>query len=260
VTLGTTWKARKLGKRARRVLEPVAEELGVDYDNSYLTPPTTDAELVMNALRCGEQLIVDFASAEGWPVDDLGRGISKDQARKAAKCVEQALLRKEGRDALSVMAQGYGRALAAGWRAAANTDEYRDASDRLKTSAARSERLATLVASTWPARGYEAVLAEVARADAHRMFDVDNPNALVDLSDYAWRARAIADALAVAMSARFEEFKAAILGPVFELHVGYNLLTSGSWTFIARQWGNLLEPHPLSRSDVAQKRMAEAAG
>jgi hypothetical protein len=229
-----------------------------------MTPPTSDAEVVMNAMHCGLDLIGDFTSASigGWPVQSYGSviAISQGQARKAAKCVEKALRRTEGRDAISVMAQGFGRATAENWGAAASTDKYREVADRLNTNAAASEKLADLVASTWPATGYEAVLAKVAHAEGHRMFEVDNPDAMVDLARYARVARATADALAVAMSARFDEFEDAILGPVRGFHIGHDMQMGVSWRSASKHWANLLAPSPLSWADVAQTLTAETFG
>jgi hypothetical protein len=255
----SSWIAGRSGRQTRRILEPVSKQLGVDYDHSYLAPPTSDAEIVMNALRCGAELLTPFASADGWPVDDFGRGISKRLANDAAKCVAAALEHEEGRDALSIMTQAYGQAVAATWRAAASQDEYRDVADQLMQSAASSERLADLVASTWPVEGYEAPLNEVARAEANRAYEPDNPDARVDLHNYAQQVRATADALAVAMSARFEEFQEAILGPVVEVHVGYSLRLSISWNFVGKSWSNLLSPDPVSQYDVTQALIGQAA-
>jgi hypothetical protein len=252
-------RAAEVGRQSRRILEPVARELGVDYDRSYMTAPRSDAELVMNAMFCGSDLLEPFASVESWPVDDFGRGTSKPEAQSAADHLKEALRRGEGRDATSVMAQGYGRALAATWRSSAPMDEHRDVADQLRESALASDGLAELVAATWPARGYEAVLERVAQADAQRMFEIDNPDAMADLRAYARQTRAIAEALAVAMSARFDEFADAILGPVYQVHPGYMIVQQTRWTAKASSWSNLLRAEPVSQREVGQAYMERAA-
>jgi hypothetical protein len=253
------YRAAEAGTRLRLVLEPVARELGVDYDRWHGTPPRSDPEVVMSAMWCGANLLVPFVYPNIWPVDDVGRGISKPDAEKAEGCLEEALHSKQGRDAISMMAQGYGRALAAQWRTAAEMDEYRDAADRLRKNAAASEQLADLVASIWPVRGYEAALEQVARADVHRLVD-EYPNAMIDLRDYALKTHAIAEALAVAMSARFDEFADAILGPLYEVHPRYMLAQGSNWTGNADSWSNLLRTEPASQREVDQAYMESARG
>jgi hypothetical protein len=137
-------------------------------------------------------------------------------------------------------------------------DEYRDAADRLRKNAAASEQLADLVASLWPVRGYEAALEQVAHADAHRPFDVDNPHARVDLRDYALKTRTMAEALAVAMSARFDEFADAILGPVYQVHLGYMGAQGSNWANNADSWSNLLRAEPASQREVHRASMESA--
>ena len=253
-------RALEAGKRLRRILEPVARELGVDYDRSYQTPPSSDVEVAMSAMRSGTRLLDPFVSMNIWPVDEFGRGISKPDAEKAEAYLDGVLRRKQGRDAISMMAQGYGRTVAAQWRRAAEMDEYRDASDRLRENATASEHLADLVASIWPVRGYKAALEQVARADAHRLFDVDNPHARADLRDYALKTRAVADALAVAMSARFDEFAHAILGPIYELHVRYHADLLSMWAGEGKSWSNLLRADPVSQREVDQAYMERVFG
>jgi hypothetical protein len=237
----------------------MAEELGVDYDAAYFRRPTSNAEFAMNAMHCAEELICEFRDREGWPVDDFGRGTSKRQARRAAKYLRAALERKEGRDAISIAAQGYGRALASTWRAAATTGGNRDGAAQLVENAESSEKLADLVASIWPARGYEDVLERVALAETHRIFDPDDRDALVDLQDYARRARVTADALAVAMSARFDEFEDAIVGPVRALHIAHNVRLGATWNWVMWFWLNLCGESPTSQADVGHMLRSKAA-
>jgi hypothetical protein len=216
----------------------------------------------MNTFFCGADLLEPFASTKEWPVDDFGRGPSETEARKAADCVKDALRRKEGHDAISVMAQGFGRALAVTWRTGAEMADRAEAPDsggQLRRNAAASEKLADLVASTWPVRGYGTVLGRVAEADAQRMFDVDNPDAPWDLASYARRTRAIAESLAVALSARFDEFADAILGPVYEVHPRYMILQHTRWAGRTSSWANLLRPEPRSQAEVDQEYMERAA-
>jgi hypothetical protein len=232
----------------------------VDYDSSYFAPPVTDAEFVVGALRCADQLVRGYTYAETWPVHDGGYAVPKRQARRAAKHLERALEREQGRDALAVMASGYGRATARLWREAADSGEHGANPESLRVSADASDRLAELVERTWPVRGYHVVLERVGGRETRRMFDVDNPDALVNLRDYAYRMRAVADALAVALFDRFDEFEDAISGPVFAFHMKHNLLVLSDWNFATAFWSNLVSPHPVSHGEVMGSVAEESTG
>jgi hypothetical protein len=83
-----------------------------------------------------------FTYADGWWT--TGSGLSKREARKAAKYMQTALLGDSGRDAISQMAQGYARAMAMVWRRAADSDDYAEDAAALHQRAARSEQLGAL--------------------------------------------------------------------------------------------------------------------
>lgn len=234
--------------------------LEVGYDSSYFAPPVSDPEFVVGALRCADQLVRGYTYAETWPVHDGGYAIPKRQARTAAKHLQKALDREQGRDALAVMASGYGRATAMFWREAADSGEHDVDPESLRVRADASDRLAELVERAWPVRGYDVVLERVAGREARRMFDVDNPDALVNLRDYAYRMRAVADALAVALFDRFDEFEDAISGPVFAFHMKHNLLVLSDWNFAAAFWSNLVSPQPISHGEVMGSLAEESTG
>jgi hypothetical protein len=72
------------GEFIRQVLEPMADELGVGYDESFFKPPQTDAEMAMSALRCGEGLLHAFTRPDEWPGANygFGLGLSKRETRR----------------------------------------------------------------------------------------------------------------------------------------------------------------------------------
>lgn len=241
---------------SRRILAPIGAKLGVDNEASLYTAPSDPAERVMAALRCGERLIYAYTYAEEWPVlDEYGRGVSKRHAGRASRYIQQALLRPEGRDAISLMAQGYGRAMSESWRteAAGEADPQRAAA--LIRGAARGDELAELLASAWPVEGYEALLGEVARAETHRTFDPENPHARADLHGYARRVRVSAEALAAAASARFGEHREAIVNPVRSLHPAHGASILVSWAHTGRYWSNLLAPAPVPDSEITSSAL-----
>jgi hypothetical protein len=246
------------GILTRRVLDPVAHELGLDYDDTFYKPPESDAEVAMAALRCGEGLLHSFTYADEWPSDGFMDGLSKRDARKAARYMTRILPTDSGRDAISVMAQQFGLAMAATWRDAANATEDDEDADRLRSQATLSEGLAGLVNTVWPIEGYETVLTAVGESKPIA-YDVDNPDALMDLRLYFRRMTGYAAALGVAMCERFDDFERAILTPIWAFSVPYAMATTASWTYELKFWANLLREPSLSHSAMIEQVSAEVS-
>src|SRR6202035_1212086 len=145
-------------------LEPTGGHLGIDYGASFSAPPTTDEERVVYALRCGLSLIIDYAYPDQWAVTSQDGKRSKRDCRKAAKCVQEALLRPEGQEGIGWAAQGYARAMADFWRRASDpttrTGSEVPEEDRsgLLVSASLSESVAELLAHDFAVEDPHAVL------------------------------------------------------------------------------------------------------
>lgn len=243
----------------RSVLEPMAHHLGVDYDASHFEPPQSDAALVLDALRCGMQLMMGFVYADGWPVSDGGAGGTKRMARKGAKYMQANLAGDYGRDGISWVTQGYGRAMAALWRRSFELDEHTEQAGRMCANADRSEELAALVADAWPLVEVDDAVAVVASAAEHRLFDPQAPGRGVDLEEYATRVEVMAGALAIAVGSRLVDFTPAIIGPVMTMNLEYNAGTLADWGYVSRFWMNLLQPAPLAYGKVMDLAVADAA-
>jgi hypothetical protein len=243
----------RVGAYVSAVLAPMGERLGVDYYEAYLTAPQTDAERVFGALRCGQQLLMTFTRAEGWPDDSMGGlGGSKRARRKAAKHFAAALQTEDGHDAIAWLAQGYGAAMAQTWRKAAEPGADPDLS-----LAGPSDALSELVRSAWPVSDYHGVLAKIERAEARRLFDPDNPDAAADLSAYALRAGIMARAVALTMGSSYEQFALEITGPLYSLHLTYSIGMLADWAHVAPYWANLLRSDSLSYYDMTNQINAD---
>jgi hypothetical protein len=162
-----------------------------------------------------------------------------------------------GRDAVSVMAQQFGLAMAATWRDASLQAEDPGEANRLRSQALASEGLAGLVNTVWRIDGYGDILRAISESEPVT-YEVDDPNARVDLRGYLRCMTAYADALGVAMSQRFDEFKRAILLPVWEFSPQYAMVTNKSWTFELKFWGNLLTEQSVSHSEMNHRIQEEA--
>jgi hypothetical protein len=266
-------RRRRPNSELRTIVGPLADRVGLNGAVAFLTPPKSEDELALAAVHCCFELLASFMDVEQWPSDRWGwPGISKREARRAATYLYSALRTTQGCDALVVMTSGYGRVIADYWRRTTQAIpfEYADSANELTVNAAASDELADLVALKFPLdQPYDAVLEEVAHAEQHRVYGPaqvaqaeqqrfygpHNPNAVVDLG-YAARVRAHADALAVAMFERFDEFAEAIIGPVAGYHVVYDDVISGQWARTLRSWWPLLHPNPPSRADLIRREFA----
>ncbi len=235
----------------------MAEQVGLDYTASFLSPPMTDAALAFEAVRCGSGLLLNYIDpGTAWSSMSLRDRASRRQAAKASRHIAGALTTDDGRDAISWMTQGFATAMAEFWRRAAVTHEH---AEQLRASADASERLAHLVAQMWPVLDRHQVLREIARAEEKRFYDPFNPDAMMDLSDYASRARVTAEALALAAGDRFAEFELLIISPVLSLDLEHGHLLASDWNFTGKEWVNLLHPDPVARASVLQSIALEAS-
>lgn len=54
----------------RSVLEPMARRLGLDYGETFVTPPLTDGEIALYAYRLGLSLLMPYTYPDGWTQTD----------------------------------------------------------------------------------------------------------------------------------------------------------------------------------------------
>jgi hypothetical protein len=236
----------------------MADRIGADYDHASTNAPDSDTQRVMVALLCSKELLYSFTYWDQWPSWGLG-SVDKREARHAAKYLAQTLEQPTGRDAIAHGAAGIGTALAAFWQDTAKNVPHEVTAAELCERAASSEALSTLVSTAWPLAGYEPVLDAVRQAQGGRMFDVEKPDAMIDLKDYARHVRVTAESRAVAMSERFDHFETAITGPVRHLNVAAGALASGQWAHVGTLWGNLLRADPLPYLDAHRLSLASLA-
>jgi len=150
------------------------------------------------------------------------------------------------------MGQGYGREMGAFWRRASDSPEYQTEPWRLQESARRSEALGDLAGRYWPTSDPFGALEQIAKAEANRIFDPDNPDAMIDLRAYAGRARAASEAAALALGDGFEEYGSLLLAPVMDLDLDFASGTQADWTFQAETWANLVSDEPLAFGALMQ--------
>ncbi len=243
----------------------MARHLGVDYDASFSAPPTTNEERVVYALQCGLSLIMDYAYPDQWALISQDGRLSKRDCRKAARYVQEALPRPEGQEGIGWAAQGYARAMADLWRRAADpttrTGSEVPEEDRagLLVSAGFSESVAELLAHDFAVEDPHAVLPEMASAEAHRLYDPENPDAMTDLRDYAARAGVTMQSLALAMGPEFPAYDEILIGPVMSLNLAFDYQTNVNWVVVAEYWSNLLKPDCVGYEEMTHRVAAKAA-
>jgi hypothetical protein len=78
------------GKLIRSALEPIAAQIGVNYDLTVYQSPGPKRPRALEGCRCGLNLLMDFTYADGWSDEHAGLGTSQKEARRAAKYVRSA--------------------------------------------------------------------------------------------------------------------------------------------------------------------------
>jgi len=230
----------------RCALEPMAQRLGLDYDDSFFTPPSNAPEVALYAYRSGLSLLMTYTYVDGWiQTDSTAR--DRKSVKRSAKRVRAELLGPRGPDAISLMSQGYAREMGALWRRAVGVSE--DERQKLLEFARRSEALGDLVAQYWPVDA-RPVSDRVAWAEERRYFDPDNPHAKVDLRTYSGRARATCAAVVVLVGEEAEEEVGAMLFRVMNFDLTFNTASWADWNFEADHLVNLLRDDPVSYSEV----------
>jgi hypothetical protein len=233
------------------VLEPLAERLGVSYIGSSVTAPVHEKQRVLDALRCGLRLIVDFTSAGEWQLVHRDDVIAHDQRQIAARLFRGALESPAGQEAISAATQGYGRvAAAASRRDAVNGIFAGDDSARL-VAADASTKLVDLVGRAIPIRDPHKVLPKVGAA-AHTHFYAPNNGAreMPGHRESAAKARVICDALALTLGAAYQKFVPILIDPILELNLPYASCAMANWTVIGLHWSNLLIRDPVAYTDI----------
>jgi hypothetical protein len=223
----------------------MAARFGLNSDLVALTPPQTEEARVLNSYRCAVDLLAQFAEGQLWGIETwLGGSGSKKDARKAARCVEKGLLGEQGPDAISHMAQGFGRATAANWRRSSQKTEDESDATRLADSAQRSDALAHLAGMHWPVQDRYGVLEELAEAERNRLFELDNPGAMIDVRGASEQVQAACEAVALALGQDFERFGSLLIEPVMTLNLEMVQLLAVTWNRQLRHWTNLLTDNP----------------
>ncbi len=249
---------KNAGLLIRAAIEPMAQHLSVDYDDSYSAPPSTNEERVVYALRCGLSAIIDYAYPDQWEEMSPEGTLNKRGCRKAAKYVQEALQRQEGQEGIGWAAQGLGRAMADFWRRAADpsTETGSEVSEEdrpgLIVSASYSQSISELIVHDFSVEDPHEVLKEMASAEAHRFYDPENPDAMIDLRDYAARAGVISQALALTMGPEFPTYDAIIINPVMTLNLTFSTHSLVNWTIISQYWANLWTTEPLGYEEMTQ--------
>jgi hypothetical protein len=249
---------KDMGGLIRAAIEPMARHVRVDYDDSYSAPPSTNEERVVYALRCGLSAIIDYAYPDQWEAISPEGTLNKRGCRKAAKHVQAALQAPEGQEGIGWAAQGLGRAMADFWRRAADptTRAGSEVSEEdwpgLIVSASYSESVSELIVQDFSAEDPHEVLTEMASAESHRFYDPENPDAMIDLRDYAARAGVISQALALTVGPEFPTYERIIVDPVMNLNLTFNTHSLANWSVITQYWANLWKAPVLGYEEMTQ--------
>lgn len=243
----------QVGQYMRSALEPMAQRLGLDQDETFFTPPTTDQTVAFYVYRLGLSLLMTYTYVDGWvQTDSTAR--SKRQAKRSAKLAREALVGPRGPGAISLMAQEYAHAMAELWTRAAETDD--ENRTRLLESARRAERVSDFAGDCWPVQADD-IREQVAKFEGMRHFVPDNPDAMVDLRAYAWRARAMAIAVVFMLGDESDE-GGAMLFRVMSFDMTSGLATLADWNFEGEHLANLLRDEPMPYREIAQLQNAAA--
>jgi hypothetical protein len=245
-----------VGEYMRRGLEPIAQSLGVDYDESFRSPPQTPETRVFDAYRVGQSLLMFLSYPEGWT---FGPKASKKLAKRAARTVHDSLLTESGRSAVSHMTQGYAREMAALWRRAADDREPDVIPEQLRESARRSDELGDLAARFWPAEDPHGALDYIAHYERQRVADPDNPHAMIHMHGYYGRASVAFGAALIAMGPAVEELGHLAYLPVAYLDLQVASGLQHDWAFNAEIWQNLISEDPLPYLAFVQSSYVDSA-
>ena len=228
----------------------MAERVGLDYDMSGFRPAATEEEIGFEALRCGSSLVLAFAYPEAW---GTGGRADRKLGRRGARLVQVALHTDDGRDAISWMTQRYATVMAAMRRTAAADDPDRAAA--FEATAEGDEWLGSLAARVWPVRGQEAALEFASECARTRLFDSDNPQALIDLRAYAMRTAAVVETLAIAAGRDRAQIEDALVRWSMTLDIEFDAGVLSDWSSAGHYWGNLLRPDRVSFGDLVESQV-----
>jgi hypothetical protein len=234
----------------RVVLTPIGERHGIDYDTSTFAAPSRPEELGFEAVRCCTGLVMAFAYEDAWPTDD--RAVRK-LGRKAAALVRDSVHDTPGRDAVTWAACRFGRVMADLRRRAAQAD--RDDADAYRDTADADERLAGLAASLWPVDEQHPAIAYA--RELRPGYEIDSPDALIDLHAYASHTAATVEALSLATWPSTPELESAITCWTYNLDLRFAGAVQSDWTLAASYWGNLIGPDPIPYADMIDIVAAE---
>ncbi len=199
------------GVLIRAALTPMAGRLGVDYDESFVTPPRTESAVALDVFRSACNLFVVLAEPDGWI------GASRKDARRVAKQVRAGLSEAGARDGVSFMAQNHCWATAEFWLRAAAKPENAEVAEQLRLSADEMGALAELAAKSWPVSDELGVLEEIDHAWRNPVYDRDNPEAMIDLRWYGDRVRATCGAAALTLGKHFANVSPIVVRPIYTL-------------------------------------------
>jgi hypothetical protein len=245
-------KDLKVGNYMRQVIEPMAQRLGLDYNGTFFEPPVTEAALAFEAYRCGLSLLMSFTYDDGWgTASALGNTSRHKLAKKAAKAMRAGLVEERGRDAISLMACGYGRATAQMWRRTRQVPEHSEHIAALTSNAERSDALAELALRGWPVEASSSV-ASLREAQGHSIVALDNPGQMIDVRTAMERTQAACEGAAVALGTEYENFSELLIGPIYSMNLELVQGLQTDWVGQMDSWMNLLSDEPVEFGLVAQ--------
>ena len=122
----------------------------------------------------------------------------------------------------------------------------------MQATAEVDEWLAGLVSERYPVD--QAAALDLARKhNEARFYEVDNPEARVDLQAHAARSDATVEMLAIAAWPNAEQVMSALTPWTYMYDLGFHDALARDWKHVNRHWVNLLQPERRSYMEIASE-------
>ena len=236
----------------RQLLTPVAETLGLDYDDAHLVPPATPARRIFELMSIGCGLLGAFAYQEGWPENLKAREVAH-----LKRIVQASMMTDDGRHAAALAGVNYARISIEHSRrlfADAGPDEN---AVHLPERAALALRIAQDTEATFPIPDLDRRLVGVTDAMRIRTGAPGDPTAHTAGWLMCGIARSTAEMLTIAGRREQDLFDGVTHGMVIHTPSGFWSGVQADWAHFAWQFRNVIGPDPVSYGELTEHVAAE---
>lgn len=236
----------------RQLLTPVAESLGLDYDDAHLVPAATPARRVFEFMSIGCGLLGAFAYQEGWPENLKGRDVAH-----LKRVVQASMMTDDGRHAAALAGVNYARiSIEHSRRLVADAGPDEDLV-QLPERAAFALQIAQDTEATFPIPDLDHRLVGVTDAMRIRTGAPGDPTAHTASWLMCEIARATAEMLTIAGRQEQDRFDGVAYGMVILTPSGFLAGVKADWAHFARQFRNVIGPDPVSYGELTEHVAAE---